>query len=67
MNAVLDTTRERVTQYVLDQLELATPAQRERLIRLIIARLSRQVIDGMAILTLYSESNNSTEESEAQQ
>jgi hypothetical protein len=57
---MIDTTRERVTQYVLDQLEQATPPQRERLIRLIIARLSRQVIDGMAILTLYSESSNNT-------
>jgi hypothetical protein len=61
---MIDTTRERVTQYVLDQLEQASPPQRERLIRLIIARLSRQVIDGMAILTLYSESNNTTQESE---
>lgn len=41
--------REQVAAHVVAQMEQASPARRERLIRLLINRLPRSVIDGMWI------------------
>jgi hypothetical protein len=67
MALTIDTEiRERVATYFVAQLEQATPDRREKIIRLLINRLPRSVIDGLWIAqALTNDSIHDAIESEA--
>jgi hypothetical protein len=66
-NGIIDVTsvREQVAGWLIAQVEQTTPEQRERLIRLLVNRLSRQVTRVLYIAVMWHTEMPKTTESES--